>query len=926
MRVASVYISLTKTNIINIVPAHNLLGERGTPSFSICGSLPEIQSDMTNVDNSVTETGVAVVGNAVQTDVTEIAIEEQDVLALRQHESRSLEHYLSRPVVIFNQQMTSINYTILEPLYAVLSSPRVRDKIRGYAYINARLHVKALMTAPLRSSGATIVSLHPWYRVDNGLGLNNGELTNRPDLCQLSQLPHILIDYSSETGGEIVLPIITPTNGLDLTDSDQIRGVFGLHISTFVAPQIDVGDSNAKPYLNILAWLTDVTLTGTTLTSELPTAQSEEYSIKPQNQPSTIKHALTTVYNKAKVALKGFATDLATTAIYALAGLSKPINLEPVMQVARRYCSPLANFNGMDSIYRLTGDVKQEVLVDSSYLGYDNGDEMDLMTIAKKPAILSFASYQTDLPPDSDFRVVPVSPCGAFRALTTTGQIDVFTPSPVAFCTLPFARWRGTLKFTFQAIGSSMMRGKFKVCHDAVARGNPQGVFNPFEFQALNNVVWDLSQSRKLCVEVPWASNLPFKPVPLLHDPWYFGVFVNSVSYENRNGNLYINPITPITDPAGNSITIILWVQAGDDFAWGDPRPVLINYTFAGLVPRAAATITAAATTVARSLGVRSQKTKTKEEIQASILDNDPLLSIEERNNYFNSRPTSKEDLPETQSSFVTTNLDTTLLSGDKDDSCLEVNITGLESNTHDTDIMLALCMGEKYTSIRQVIKRYTHSFIRGYVTPNSQGLRILNIPDRPIIKGWQGDQSINTGPDNLPCTYARDSLLSYFSVAFLGYRGGFNHKVVCNTQGTGGGSLTNTLSVVRSSPGYVDDIRAFSSLSTNINAMAGDITKSPDFRSGGAMTNGNDKSLSILEYNTPYNSRSKFLFAQDRTPQSVKLTDDGGFDNTWHNISVYYQSTNNIRIDKYTSAADDFSLFMYMYSPRMRRNGPVPY
>jgi hypothetical protein len=284
--------------------------------------------------------------------------------------------------------------------------------------------------------------------------------------------------------------------------------------------------------------------------------------------------------------------------------------------------------------------------------------------------------------------------------------------------------------------------------------------YDPFDFQILNHVIWDISQNRKICVHVPWASNFAFKDVPLLHDAVVLGNDPNPATLEQRNGILVMNNITPIIDPVGNSISIITWVEATDDFVWSDPRPVLANYTFAGLVQ---------VQPTAQSDVEPLDEWKQRYHYLVKKISEDPAsVSPGEYNEYMRllaiipdayavSLPISGDESPERPEaqSFMSGKTDGTLMSGNVQDTCIEVNITGLDSKSSDDDVMLALCAGEKYTSIRQIIKRYTQNFTRTSTTTNSIGVRVLNIPDRPIMKGWQGTQSINADPSGVPCTYA---------------------------------------------------------------------------------------------------------------------------------------------------------------------------
>lgn len=843
----------------------------------------ELQSS-TSQTAPVTETGTFVASNAVTSIDFSIDGAASDLHTLRQDESRMLANYLSRPVRILTQVVTG-GYVIYNPLEAFLTDALVRSKIRGYAYMHGTLHIKTTINAPARSSGALLVALHPWFARDNGVGALAGYGIPFLNLTQMSCLPHILVDLSDEAAGEVAMPIVAPVNGINITNLTQVKDAFALHVYTLIIPQIDVGDATAKPTLNIYAWMTDVKLSGPTDSIEL---QSDEYSIRPKDQPSTIKMALKNSLEYVLNGVKGFATDLAISSLYAAVGLSKPINLEPPVQHVARSVGPLANFNGMDSIPRLTGDVKQEVYLHSDHLGFTNGDEMDIMSICKRPAITGIFEFDTDGSPYYKRVYARISP--AISNITPVGvtSATAFVPSPMAMTSLAFSKWRGSIKIKLRVICSAFGRGKIQITHDPLAVNGMSSYVDTSKANRVNTVIWDISENKEIILTVPWTSNLAFKPLPLLHV-----ALQNTdadLASDGYNGVLTFTPITSIVDPGMNTISILLSPYAGDDLVFGDPRPVLANYTFAGINSGTPVTALAAS---------------------SASLD----TIIEDKEGF------ATPSIIELQSNVENLNTDGNIMTGDVQQSSMAVNIAGFEVTPSDSDEMLACCLGEKYTNLRQIIKRYTHTATRRIAAPVGEKYFSLNFPDKPFMKGWQGVSSINVDPAGVPATFARDSYLNFFSTAFLGYRGGFNHKYVIRAPANSNFALQAT----RSSPGYVDAIVNLTSGTTS-SAYASDILVLPDTRAGAVYCNVLDNSC--IEFNTPYYSTAKFLWAQDRTNQVPKSSLDRGYDAGWHSLAAYYNTTSTvaIRIDRYTSAADDFTFFMFLYPPAMLPDSPGRY
>jgi hypothetical protein len=841
----------------------------------------ELQSSQSQTP-IVTETGTFVASNA--TTSTEFSIEgaAQELHTLRQDESRMLANYLTRPVRILTQVFIG-GYTIYNPLESFLTDALVRSKIRGYAFMHGTLHIKTTINAPARSSGAILVSLHPWMIRDNGLGPLAGSALPQLNSTQLTCLPHVLIDLSDEAAGEISMPIVAPVNGVAITSLSQVRDCFALHVSTLVPPQIDAGDSGAKPTLNIYAWMSDVKLSGPTDSIEL---QSDEYSIRPKDQPSTIKMALRTAMEYVLNSAKGFATDLAVSSLYAAVGLSKPINLDPHVQHVPRTVGPLSNFNGMDSVPRLTGDIKQEVYIHSDHNGYTNGDEMDIMSIMKRPAITGSWIFPVDENPYNLRFYARISPAISNLAFVGTTGDTCLQPGPMAMTSLAFSKWRGSIKVKLRVICSAFGRGKIQITHDPLAVNGMSSYVDVTKANRVNTVIWDISENKEIVLTIPWTSNLPFKPLPLLHTA--LTASDADIFDEGYNGVLTFTPITSLVDPGMLSMHFLFSPYAGDDLVFGDPRPTLANYTFAG---------------INRTVPIEPPALMVADEQLTPILEDEGFLA-----------PT----VIELQSNVEKITVDGNIMTGDVQQASMEVNIAGFQVTPSDSDEMLACCIGEKYTNLRQIIKRYTHTITRRVSLPSGEKFYALNLPDKPFMKGWQGSASLNVDPPGFPVTYARDSFLNFFSTAFLGYRGGFNHKYIVRVAGNSSFAIHAT----RSRPGYTNAVVNLTSGTTD-NAYASDILQLPDTRSGAvycALTEN-----TAIEFNTPYYSTAKFLWSQDRTNQAPKFSLDRGYDAGWHQVSVMYSASTatTLRLDRYTSAADDFTFFMFLYPPLMLPTSP---
>lgn len=900
----------TDVGIWNLVTPLPHVNKRPQASVTPFGNEPGVVDQMTS-------TGTAVI-TAVHEDAKhDMQLVEQDMLSLRQDDSRSLAMYLSRPIMIYSRRLDEGFAYRMQPLYLMLENARVRDKIRGYAYLNGRIHIKVTITASPLDSGALHVALCPWGSTDTGRGAeaNSAEL----DLlthAQMSQLPNFIADFSSEKGGEISMPIMCPTNGLNITTTQQIQDVFTLHFRTLISPQRPPGHGGT-PTMNVYVWLTDVSLTGTTLSSELSGPQGDEYQREAKDIPPAGNTSFKTAISASAQKLVGKAADIAADAVLASMGLSQPLQPGGPITVIPRSCTNLANYNSEQHIDSLAGDIKNQVPIGTRELGFEDIDHMALDNILDRWGIIgSYLMPTNDENYNFPLYAIPVTPlgCSAF----TLGTQQNFSPVPVNVAALAFSRWRGTMVYKFKAIGSALLKGKIAIRHDVI--GNFDSLtYTRSDTQALNTVIWDLSTTREIIIEVPWTSNLPFKPTGLLAQgvreitSGTTGIFAG----ESWNGTLFMNEISPISDGQLASVGVIISSKGKKGMVFGDMRPVLANYTFAG--------INNGTSGIPEPQGSEVPKVPDGiylDETGSPVLCEYNTASVEFMKNYLAKVSIAASPEGKQPQAYVNNmSLDTSVFSGEDPNSTVTVNIAGLDQRVEDDDAMADICLGEKFFSIRQVIKRYTMNWTRTPIFAINRAYYTIKIPDRPIVKGWHGSDSLNTEPSGKKCTYARDSFLSFYGSCYLGYRGSFNHKVVV----TAAASVHDMMIyVARSTPGYAESYNLWNF--PNLNASSSAITSSVDFRSGGILQS--TLVNPVVEYNTPYQSRAKFCWAKDITPTVLRTTDDGGYDYSWHTIRV---TTNGVagkwtQIDKFVAAGDDFSLFFYMYAPTMVASNPPPH
>ena len=280
-----------------------------------------------------------------------------------------------------------------------------------------------------------------------------------------------------------------------------------------------------------------------------------------------------------------------------------------------------------------------------------------------------------------------------------------------------------------------------------------------------------------------------------------------------------------MNDAENDSIWIIVSIKGEPGMVFGDMRAVLANYTFAGIDPSFNGdTPQSAEYSQIRSTDI--DYTLSNENVV--YLMNGDILTINSdiwrlyfANKFLTEFKESNGDTP--QALVYDTELNKNILTGDNPGSLMSININGLEDNVEDHDLLAMTCMGEKFYSIHQVIKRYTQNWTRNIRNDaTTQKYYRIRLPDRPMLKGWQGSLSLNIQPNGVNVTYARDSFLSFYSTAFLGYRGSLRHKIMVKTSHSGSTFADQpTFWVTRSAGGYVEEMVAVGAVSAGASRNA---------------------------------------------------------------------------------------------------------
>jgi hypothetical protein len=796
-----------------------------------------------------------------RSDVYEVDSEIDSTRKLQDTNDATLDNFFSRPIKIAEEEWgtgTALAFDV-DPWSEYFTNPRVINRIVNYNLLRAKLHVKVLINGNGFQYGRALVSYLPMPTFDT---LSSNAALVRQDLVQASQQPHIFLDPTTSTGGEMVLPFFHYDNYLSIPD--QQWSEMGRLFFRSINPLKHANGASDKVTVSVFAWAEDVNFN--VLTTEEPSSlvpQSGE--IEEANNKGVISGPATAVAKIANIAsvipgIEPFAmaTSKAATAVAAGAkalGYCAP----PVTKAPEPYrpttTSSLSNVNVPQVVNRLGLDEKQELTIDPRIAGLGSEDPLMIKNIAQRESYLTTFNWDIGTAPETllwNSRVTPVT--WAESGLTPKS----FHFPACCMAALPFTYWTGTMKFRFQIVASTFHKGRLKIVYD------PNHIAsNEYNTNYLRIV--DIAKETDFTIEVGNGQNRTL----LGHArPGADSVteIYSSTPYTGNapgNGTLGVYVVNELTTPnsvANNDIEINVFVSVGDDFEVFVPD----SRDFQRFVFKP------------QSGELQPQSGETSESLVPESLDaSEPSAPLQEQSQQIG--PTT-QDLRDVNKVFT----------------------------------------GEEISSFRTMLKRPNlHSTV-----PLGEALRLFG-GIRPIVPYLRGnvagavDQRL--GPE--PYNFCNTVLFHWVAYAFSGWRGSMRWKLLPRMVSPT--TQQYQMIVFRNNLGlgisFTDIVSGFAaSLNRGQASRKAIISDSavglPDFPndsySGSLYTN--ESVNTATEFEVPYYSPVRFTPGKDEN-----ITGTDFFNPTW-SYRLLTEATDTSVLDFYCSTGEDVQFYFWTGLPRM--------
>lgn len=701
--------------------------------------------------------------------------------------------------------------------------------------------------------------------------------TGRGRSCIVSQLPRILLNPTTSTGGTMKIPFHFHKDYIDLV-SDDYKNMGELEFDV-LAPLLHAQDVAVDIDVNVYAWFEDVFVTGLTETNMEPQSGKEQDQA---NESGVVSHKATAVgYIKRIVGMSPRISGLITATAKgarmisnaaALLGYSRPsITAEP-MRYQHSPAGLLASTTTPTIVEKLAIDDKQELTISPNISGAGDHDPYDILSIASRDSFYQTITWTGTDPQNTRLIQMKVNPLYIIRRADDTEGMAFTAMAAAAF---PFDYWTGSINFRFTVTACGLHKGRLRIVYDPTGRVDP-GIDDLLARTVVKVV--DIAQEPDFVISVKpqqartwlrcanfaeeatqsWGEDSVSVVAPFLNLP--------SSSVDNGSLNIYVeNQLTSVNPSVEPFVGIVIHVSAGDDFEVASPSnrmQYLTPYNPTSQLPPLA---------------------------PQSGMENDKGASVNH----------TEQDNP------------------DRIDSTYDV---GELVAIPDKNLIY---MGESIKSFRPLLKRYVFTHARSMaadVNDNTMTHWKYTLPAFGIMPGEHADALTDVG--TVDYAYTRMSYYQYMNLMHAGHRGSVRWKIAFKTEGR---RPVFTAQRTTSAGGQLLD----RSTGQNVQIWGNSFDELANIFSSGwdsgyagaAITN---DTCGVLNVEIPYQHYHRFEPGKRINFERTKASDSYLQVQAFERLRASTDSSNFALF--YTAAGEDYSNYFFTGLPYMRlQSGLVP-
>lgn len=489
-----------------------------------------------------------------------------------------LDKFFERPVLV-GTQVIPLNYYQFyygSTWNTFTIDKAIRAKLRYFAYMRAKLHVKLVPAATNFHYGRLFAVWIPMSSY-NDVAAYYSSVVSSSDfvtfLKYLSQFPgFVTSDVTSNRPLEVEIPFISPKPFLDMYNpSNAAIGAttpfndaveMGQLWHGVYSPIQCIGSSPTNLSINQYIYASDVVLGCPTATNLVIAEAGDEREVGPiekfASNSARVSEALEHIPTIGPLAKASSMLLRGLEGLSSIFGWSVPRQIGGPSFMKNQPFYNAANTVSYSTAMAITSDPKQELTADLRELAVER-DELTINAFASQHSLVAVFPWQYS-------STVSFTPIQSFLITPRMGRVSSVTPgfyqpSSMSFANRLFDYWHGDIVLDFDFVASRFHSGKIafvyepNVCHLTLAESN---------FTNNKQYIYelDLQQSQTVRICINWASDRPW--LATLPDSMVDGTIGNtslvdpSVWKPYCNGALYVVPLTVLESPDSSGIQVMV--------------------------------------------------------------------------------------------------------------------------------------------------------------------------------------------------------------------------------------------------------------------------------------------------------------------------------------------------------------------------------
>lgn len=392
-------------------------------------------------------------------------------------------------------------------------------------------------------------------------------------------LPHVLIDAANATVGHLEIPFLTLKDYFTTYQSDSDCRIGSMYLNVFNPLRIGTGGPTT---VGVTIWLEPVSIElGVPVARHDVDLQMESVLAA---VPGSIFNVLSPLLRNGIDKL--FSATLGRSKQGKGEGQDHP-EIPAPQNLGLQYSVPnICNGVGLNpsdklALVPLTTEVDP---IESSL--HTGGDEMDLKVVMKVPMMFNSLEWSDDLTSGTILHQFPILPTLSYATLN--GQVDTLvSPTFLAYSSIPFQFWRGSIKLRFEIAATQHHTGRLLIAYvpnDNYVNGT--GGAQLGQTPTLSQLsqfpceIFDLSLNKEFNFTVPYNSPTRFKLIDNLYNsPIPTVTYPYNGPQDYSLGTLYMAIQNPLSRPStvSNIVNVNCYVSAGDDYEVRALKPVAFS-------------------------------------------------------------------------------------------------------------------------------------------------------------------------------------------------------------------------------------------------------------------------------------------------------------------------------------------------------------